>query len=134
MLNPKKQRNMRTKFFTTTLLLLGLNTSMVWATEVEPDVLQTIEIVSTGIPKGEPRHIVFSPIECYYNSGVLYFMFSNDIGNVEISVTSGTNTWMKTMETSDGMGEIPVSDGEAGSYAIEILTEYGECFVGRFTL
>lgn len=125
---------MRTKFFTTTLLLLGLNSSMVCATEVEPDVLQTIEIVSTGIPKGEPRHIVFSPIECYYNSGVLYFMFSNDIGNVEISVTSDTNTWMKTMETSDGMGEICITGGGAGSYSVEIVTEYGECFVGDFEL
>ena len=125
---------MRTKFFTTALLLFGLSTSMVQATEVEPDVLQTIEIVSTGIPKGEPRHIVFSPIECYYYSGVLYFMFSNDMGDVEISVTSETNTWMKTMETSDGMGEICISDGCAGSYTIEIVTEYGECFVGRFTL
>lgn len=125
---------MRTKLFATALLLIGLNTSMVWATEVEPDVLQTIEIVSTGIPKGEPRHIVFSPIECYYYSGVLYFMFSSDIGDVEISVTSETNTWMKTIETSDGMGEICISDGGAGSYTIEILTEYGERFVGRFIL
>ncbi len=125
---------MRTKFFTTALLLFGLSTSMVQATEVEPDVLQTIEIVSTGIPKGEPRHIVFSPIECYYYSGVLYFMFSNDMGNVEISVTSETNTWMKTMETSDGMGEICISDGCAGSYTIEIVTEYGECFTGNFRL
>ena len=125
---------MRTKFFTTALLLFGLSTSMVQATEVEPDVLQTIEIVTTGIPKGEPRHIVFSPIECYYYSGVLYFIFSNDMGNVEISVTSETDTWMKTMETSDGMGEICISDGDSGSYTVEIVTEYGECFVGRFNL
>ena len=34
---------MRTKFFTTALLLFGLSTSMVQATEVEPDVPQTIE-------------------------------------------------------------------------------------------
>ncbi len=125
---------MRTKIFTTALLLFGLSTSMVKATEVEPDVPQTIEIVITGIPKGEPRHIVFSPIECYYYCGVLYFMFNNDIGDVEISVTSETNTWMKTLETSDGMGEICISDGGAGSYTIEILTEYGECFVGRFNI
>lgn len=125
---------MRTKLFATALLLIGLNTSMVWATEVEPDVLQTIEIVSTGIPKGEPRHIVFSPIECYYYSGVLYFMFSSDIGDVEISVTSETNTWMKTLETSDGMGEICITSGGAGSYSVEIVTEYGECFVGTFNL
>ena len=125
---------MRTKFFTTALLLFGLSTSMVQATEVEPDVPQTIEIVITGIPKGEPRHIVFSPIECYYYGGVLYFMFSNDIGNVGISVTSETNTWMKTMETSDGMGEINISNGGTSEYTIEIVTEFGECFVGSFTL
>ena len=125
---------MRTKFFTTALLLFGLNTSMVWATEVEPDVPQTIEIVTTGIPEGEPRHIVFSPIECYYYSGVLYFMFSNDIGDVEISVTSETNTWVKTIETSDGMGEICISDGCAGSYTVEIVTEYGEIFYGTFVI
>ncbi len=107
---------------------------MAQAAEVEPDVPQTIEIVTTGIPKGEPRHIVFSPIECYYYSGVLYFMFSSDIGDVEISVTSETNTWMKTIETSDGMGEICISDGGAGSYTIEIVTEYGEKFYGFFRI
>ena len=68
---PQKQCSMRTKFFTTALLLFGLSTSMVQATEVEPDVPQTIEIVITGIPKGEPRHIVFSPIECYYYDGIV---------------------------------------------------------------
>ena len=34
----------------------------------------------------------------------------------------------------DGMGEICISDGCAGSYSVEIVTEYGECFVGDFEL
>ena len=61
-------------------------------------------------------------------------MFSSDIGDVEISVISETNTWMKTMETSDGMDEICIANGGAGSYSVEIVTEYGECFTGNFEL
>ena len=124
---------MRTKFLTTILLVFGLSISMVAATDDNSTPRLPIEIIKKEIPN-QPRHLTSNSLECYYYSGVLYFMFSNDIGDVEISVTSETNTWMKTMETSDGMGEISISNGGAGSYTVEIVTEYGECFVGSFTL
>lgn len=124
---------MRTKFLTTILLVFGLSISMVTATDDNSTPRLPIEIIKKEIPN-QPRHLTSNSLECYYYSGVLYFMFSSDIGDVEISVTSETNTWMKTLETSDGMGEICISDGGAGSYTIEILTEYGERFVGDFEL
>ena len=34
----------------------------------------------------------------------------------------------------DGMGEICITGGGAGSYLLEIVTEYGECFTGNFEL
>lgn len=124
---------MKTKFLTAILLVFGLSISMVAATDDNSTPRLPIEIIKKEIPN-QPRHLTSNSPECYYYSGVLYFMFSSDIGDVEISVTSETNTWMKTIETSDGMGEICVSDGRAGSYTVEIVTEYGEIFYGKFTL
>jgi hypothetical protein len=50
-------------------------------------------------------------------------------------VNETTNqVWNSTTDISDGMGEICISDGGAGNYTVEIITEYGECFVGSFTL
>ena len=124
---------MRTKFLATILLVFGLSISMVAATDDNSTPRLPIEIIKKEIPN-QPRHLTSNFLECYYYSGVLYFMFSSDIGDVEISVISETNTWMKTMETSDGMGEICIANGGAGSYSVEIVTEYGECFVGDFEL
>ena len=124
---------MRTKFLATILLVFGLSISMVASTDDNSTPRLPIEIIKKEIPN-QPRHLTSNFLECYYYSGVLYFMFSSDIGDVEISVISETNTWMKTMETSDGMGEICIANGGAGSYSVEIVTEYGECFVGDFEL
>ena len=124
---------MRTKFLATILLVFGLSISMVAATDDNSTPRLPIEIIKKESPN-QPRHLTSNFLECYYYSGVLYFMFSSDIGDVEISVISETNTWMKTMETSDGMGEICIANGGAGSYSVEIVTEYGECFVGDFEL
>ena len=106
---------------------------MVAATDDNSTPRLPIEIIKKEIPN-QPRHLTSNSIECYYYRGVLYFMFSNDIGDVEVSVTSETKTWMKTIETSDGMGEICISDGDSGSYTIEIVTEYGEEFYGTFVM
>ena len=124
---------MRTKFLATILLVFGLSISMVAATDDNSTPRLPIEIIKKESPN-QPRHLTSNFLECYYYSGVLYFMFSSDIGDVEISVISETNTWMKTMETSDGMGEICIANGGAGSYSVEIVTEYGECFTGNFEL
>lgn len=42
--------------------------------------------------------------------------------------------WNSAMDISDGMGEISIDNGDSGSYSVEIVTEYGECFVGDFEL
>lgn len=107
---------MRTKFLATILLVFGLSISMVAAMDDNSTPRLPIEIIKKEIPN-QPRHLTSNSLECYYYSGVLYFMFASDFGDVEISVTSETNTWMKTMETSDGMGEISIAAGGAGSYS-----------------
>ena len=123
---------MKTQLFAVLLLTLSFSISLVWADKVESDPPLPIEIIKKDFTPNQPRHLTSNFIECYYYSGVLYFMFSNDIGDVEISVTSESNTWMKAIETSDGMGEICIAGGGNGSYSVEITTEYGECFVGFF--
>lgn len=76
------------------------------------------------------------PFTAYYQEGTIYISTSAEFSVITIAVENETTgqVWSTTTDISDGMGEISVSDGGAGSYTIEILTEYGECFVGRFTL
>jgi hypothetical protein len=55
---------------------------------------------------------------------------------ISVAVVNGTTgqIWSTTTDISDGMGEICIANGGAGSYTVEIVTEYGECFVGDFEL
>ena len=82
------------------------------------------------------RGLTTIPFTAYYQEGTIYTCTSGEFSSIDISVTNEATgqMWSTIMDISDGMGEISVSDGGAGSYTIEILTEYGECFVGRFTL
>lgn len=126
---------MKAKLFMTILLMCGgIGSSLVLANENVKDNPQPIEIIIKGNPQTQPRHLIIKPIECYYYKGVLYFTFNNDWGDVEVLVSSEINAWMETIDTSDGMGEISIINGGAGSYSVEIVTEYGECFVGSFRL
>ena len=59
-------------------------------------------------------------------------MFSSITVDV-VNETTG-QVWSTTTDISDGMGEICITGGGVGSYSVEIVTEYGECFVGDFEL
>lgn len=55
---------------------------------------------------------------------------------IDIHVQNETtgHTWYSTTDISDGMGEIGITNGNVGFYSVEIITEYGECFIGDFRL
>ena len=76
------------------------------------------------------------PFMAYYQAGAIYISTSAEFSSITINVENETThqAWSVTTDISDGMGEISISEGGAGNYTVEIIPEYGECFVGSFTL
>ena len=101
--------------------------------------VKTVPIpISTGnvLTGDDHRGVIFLPFTAYYQGGTIYISTSAEFSAITIAVENETTgqVWNSTTDISDGMGEICISDGGAGNYIVEILTEYGECFVGSFTL
>lgn len=82
------------------------------------------------------RGVVSIPFTAYYQRGTIYINTSAEFLSIIVTVENETTgqVWNFTTDISDGMGEICISDGGAGSYSVEIITEYGECFTGNFRL
>lgn len=105
--------------------------------EKKEDVKISIPI-TTGRPVhgDDQRGVLSIPFTAYYQGGTIYISTSAEFSSIIISVKNETThqAWSVTTDISDGMGEISISDGGAGNYTVEIITEYGECFVGNFRL
>ena len=82
------------------------------------------------------RDISVVPFAAYYQNGTIYVSTSAEFSSITVDVVNETTgqVWDATTDISDGMGEICITSGGAGSYTVEIVTEYGECFVGSFNL
>ena len=76
------------------------------------------------------------PFIAYYQGGAIYVSTSAEFSSITVTVENETTNqvWNSTTDISDGMGEICITSGGAGSYTVEIVTEYGECFTGNFRL
>lgn len=76
------------------------------------------------------------PFIAYYQNGTIYISSSAEFSVITIAVENETTgqVWYSTTDISDGMGEICIANGGAGSYSVEIVTEYDEIFYGTFTL
>ena len=76
------------------------------------------------------------PITAYYQGRTIYINTSAEFSVISVDVVNETTgqVWNSTTDISDGMGEICIAGGGAGCYSVEIVTEYGECFVGDFKL
>ena len=94
--------------------------------------------ITTGevVTGNDHRGVVSIPFTAYYQGGIIYISTSAEFLSIIVTVENETTgqVWNSTTDISDGMGEISISDGGAGSYTIEIVTEYGECFTGNFRL
>ena len=103
---------------------------------------EEVKIVPIPISTGKPlngddiRGNVKVPFSAYYQNGAIYISTSAEFSSITVDVENETTdqVWNSTTDISDGMGEICISGGGAGSYSVEIVTEYGECFVGSFRL
>ena len=94
--------------------------------------------ISTGevVTGNDMRGNVKIPFTAYYQGGTIYITTSAEFSSIAVSVENETTgqVWNFATEISDGMGEISITGGGAGSYIVEIVTEYGECFTGNFRL
>ena len=94
--------------------------------------------ISTGdvLTGDDARDGGLVPFAAYYQGGTIYISTSAEFSVITIAVENETTgqVWNSTTDISDGMGEICISDGCAGSYTVEIVTEYGEIFYGTFTI
>lgn len=94
--------------------------------------------ISTGevVTGNDMRGNVKIPFTAYYQGGTIYITTSAEFSSIAVSVENETTgqVWNFATEISDGMSEISITGGGAGSYIVEIVTEYGECFTGNFRL
>ena len=93
-------------------------------------------ITGGGLNGDDMRGTIIVPFITYYQGGTIYISTSAEFTSISITVTNESTgqAWDSSTDISDGMGEISIANGCTGSYTVEIITEYGECFVGSFRL
>lgn len=133
---------MRTKVFFFSLLM-GLvmvgNVQSAYAEDFEIPENQTGPIILTQegmIDGSDDRGVVIIPLEAYYQGETIFLDFTHNVGNVQVSVgnmTAGTS-WSGTVDSADGMGQISIANGGAGSYVLTLETAYGDRYHGTFTI
>ena len=80
------------------------------------------------------RNIQVSPIECYLSSRILYFSFTENLGNSTIIVCGANNNEVKNIDSTDDYLEFNLSNYDNGEYYIEIIAENGDVYIGHFNL
>lgn len=75
------------------------------------------------------------PIEAYYQGGVIYLHFSEDIGCMDVNVTNITTgeQWNDSACADNSVEVIAVSESH-GNYQITLESETGTTYFGEFSL
>ena len=123
-------------------ILVAVCLFVVGTAQVMADGGEEVKTVPIPLTTGKPlngddiRGNVKVPFSAYYQNGAIYISTSAEFSSITVDVENETTdqVWNSTTDISDGMGEICISGGGAGSYSVEIVTEYGECFTGNFRL
>ena len=125
---------MKTKVFFFSLLMGLVMVGNAFAEDENPIKKPIVLTPEKGY--GDDRGVVIIPLEAYYQGETIFLDFTHNVGDVEVSVRNTTigNSWSGTVDSADGMGQISIANSGAGSYSVEIVTEYGECFTGSFNL
>lgn len=125
---------MRTKVFFFSLLMGLVMVGNAFAEDENPIKKPIVLTPEKGY--GDERGVVIIPLEAYYQGETIYLDFTYNVGRVQVSVQNTTtgNRWSGTVNSADGMGEIHISGGGAGSYILTLVTAYGDKYYGTFTL
>ena len=115
-------------------ICLGVNT-VVWS-KSEPDRKEVVlEKVDDDSNKSRPRTLVGVPIICTYSEGTLNFLFYEDLGELEITVTNQSSGVVSVYECDAVTGSAIVDASSAsGRYRVEIVAEDGTYYYGDYTL
>ncbi len=126
---------MERKVFLSIVMMFCLSVSLLWAdnSNTSKEQQQPIEITK-GSSSTQPRQIVSIPIECYYYNGVVFFIFNEDIGDVDITIISSSQIWTKSINSIEGAVSINISNSINGLYRIIIKTEENEYYEGQFVI
>ena len=121
------------------ICLFTVGNVQVMASSEKKEEVKTVPIpLTTGKPVhgDDARDLRLIPFTAYYQAGTIYISTSAEFSSISITVTNESTgqAWDSSTDISDGMGEICIFDGGTGSYTVEIITEYGECFTGSFRL
>lgn len=118
--------------------LFVMGTTHVMADDKKDDAPSVPIPLTTGSKAtgSDYRGNVFVPFTAYYQNGTIYIGTTAEFSSITVDVVNETTgqVWNSTTDISDGMGEICITSGGAGSYSVEIVTEYEEIFYGTFTL
>ncbi len=117
------------------LLVVG-NTYVKASNDEEVEGVPIPLITGEVLTGNDLRGVIAIPFTAYYQGGIIYISTSAEFSSITVDVVNETTgqVWNSTTDISDGMGEICIFDCCAGSYTVEIMTEYGECFTGSFIL
>ena len=122
---------------TAVCFLIASSTQMFAEGEKKEEVKVSIPISTGRVVHGnDARDGGAVPFSAYYQGGTIYVSTSAEFSVISVAVVNETTgqSWSSTTDISDGMGEISITNAGIGSYRVEIITEYGECFVGSFCL
>lgn len=82
------------------------------------------------------KSLTLVPFYAYYQDGIVYIGTTGEFTAVDVTIentTTGT-VYTEVLNMTDCTDSVDISTGGAGSYTLEIETEYGDEFVGYFTL
>ncbi|MBR5842078.1 MAG: DUF3244 domain-containing protein [Bacteroidaceae bacterium] len=117
--------------------LFTVGNVQVMASNEEKEVKVSVPISTGDVLTGDDQRGVLSvPFTVYYQNGTIYISTFAEFSMITINVENETTgqVWNSASDILDGMGDISIINGGAGSYSVEIVTEYEEIFYGTFTL
>lgn len=82
------------------------------------------------------KSLIQVPFYAYLQDGIIYIGTTGEFSSIDVCVTNTTtnNVWNSILFFTNGIATLDISDGGFGNYLLEIGTEYGDEFVGYFTL
>lgn len=82
------------------------------------------------------KSLIQVPFYAYLQNGIIYIGTTGEFSSIDVCVTNTTtnNVWNSILFFTNGIATLDISDGGFGNYLLEIGTEYGDEFVGYFTL
>ena len=101
-----------------------------------PDVAQPVPIKKEKPEIIRPRTPDYcAEISAYYQNGVIYLQFNEDIGCMDVDVINLTTgeLWSDDACSDSGMETVSVSSA-TGSYAITLTTDNGSTYLGEYTI